>query len=358
MYPFPTASQRGLRASVVAIAAVMAFVSIPLIAPVTASATSLQQLQTLAQTFGSKGLLNHTIRFPSGGWQPFGDVEGQTGALRSISGVAAAGSAAQLHVLAISPDFSNNDGRLYHAIRGSSGQWTAFGDVATQTGSPGPVGDVAAAAIAGDLHVVVVSSNTGRLYHTIRRADGTWLRFGDVNSQTGTPGYFSSVATAAVGGDLHVLARTIDGNLYHAVRRADGSWTRFGDVKAQAGNKGQVTSVDAATVAGELHVVISADVSTGAVYHTIRHADGTWTPFGDVKTQSGNPGGIRDVAAASVNNELHVLAATGALAPQGQVFHTVRHADGSWSPFGNVEEQAGDIGQAYTVAAAGVQFVF
>jgi hypothetical protein len=42
---------------------------------------------------------------------------------------------------------------------------------------------------------------------------------------------------------LHVAGVTEDGRLWHTIRRADGSWTQFGDVEAQAGDRGRFVRV-------------------------------------------------------------------------------------------------------------------
>jgi hypothetical protein len=38
----------------------------------------------------------------------------------------------------------------------------------------------------------------------------------------------------------------------------------------------------------------------------------------------------------------------------GGLRHTIRHADGSWQQFGDVKGQTGDPGPAHTVSAAGI----
>src|SRR5207249_8004315 len=98
-------------------------------------------------------------------------------------------------------------------------------------------------------------------------------------------------------------------------------------------------------MAGELHVC--GATSDGHLWHTIRHADGAWGSFGDVEGQAGERGTFVALAVAEVAGELHVCGATS----DGHLWHTIRHADGAWGSFGDVEGQAGERG---TFVALGV----
>ena len=148
--------------------------------------------------------------------------------------------------------------------------------------------------------------------------------------------------------ELHLLGTTDDGGMWHAIRHANGSWTPFGDVKGQSGNPGYFVAVAGAGVAGVLQVCGITD--NGGMSHTIRQANGTWSQFGDVKGQSGNPGHFAAVACAGVNGELQV----SGLTDDGGVWHAIRHANGSWTPFGDVKGQSGNPGHFVALACAGV----
>jgi hypothetical protein len=148
-------------------------------------------------------------------------------------------------------------------------------------------------------------TNDGGMWHTIRHADGSWQpSFGDVKGQeSNDPGHFGAVGCAGVGGELQVVGVTRDGGMWHTIRHADGSWQpSFGDVKGQESNDpGHFGAVGCAGVNGELQVVgVTRD---GGMWHTIRHADGSWQPsFGDVKGQESNdPGHFGAVACADVD---------------------------------------------------------
>jgi hypothetical protein len=275
-------------------------------------------------------------------WQPFfGYVNGQAGnpgGLAGNPGTVCAASAAgndatgELHLVV-----ATCDGRLFHTIRYANGNWQLFGDIkGTQAGDPGSVSSVSAAVnnSTGELHVVVVASEYGfapakRLYHTIRHADGSWQPFGFVPGQ-----------------DLYFLSDSV-----------------LRDVSAAVNNS-----------TGELHLVVSTfyeDSSTAPftitvdeLLHTIRHADGGWDSFGYI-ARSGPGGQVADpglgiapgcwwgsgarVGTALVGGNLHVLASTQA----GGLVHTIRYANGAWQPFGDVMRAAGDLGYVCDVSAAG-----
>ena len=87
---------------------------------------------------------------------------------------------------------------------------------------------------------VCVVNAQGRLWHTIRFANGSWQPFGDVEGQTGEMGDLSQATAAAVGSDLHVCVVNAQGRLWHTIRFANGSWQPFGDVEGQTGEMGDL----------------------------------------------------------------------------------------------------------------------
>ena len=75
--------------------------------------------------------------------------------------------------------------------------------------------------------------------------------------------------------------------------------------------------------------------SGGQLWHTIRNADGTWAPqFGLVEgIERNNPGAFSAVSCAGVGDQMQVVGIVN-----GQLWHTIRNADGTWAPqFGLVE---------------------
>ena len=226
-----------------------------------------------------------------------------------------------------------DQGGMWHTIRAADGSWLQFGDIRGQAGSPGSFVDCSISGNndTGELHAAG-STSDGRLWHTIRQESGAWLQFGDVTGQAGAPGSFGAVAIGLIGGELHVAGiTTTDQKLWHTIRRANGSWGRFADVGGQAGSPGSFADVSIAgnNGTGELHVVGST--SDGSVWHTIRDGSGSWLPFGDVTAQAGTPGSFGHVAIGLVGSDLHV---TGVTAADQKVWHTIRDGDGNWDRFG------------------------
>ena len=242
----------------------------------------------------------------------------------------------------------NAAGRIWHTVRVADGSWQPFEDVETKSGELGDLQVAGAAAVGGDLHVSTVNG-AGRLLHTIRFADGTWQVFGDVETQTGDVGDLITVAAAGVDTDLHVCAVNGAGQLWHTIRAADGSWTPFGDVEGQAGDIADPQQVGVAGIGPDLHVCVVN--GAGQLRHTIRSGDGTWAYFGDVEAQVGEMGDLRVVSVAGVGDELQVSVVNAA----GRLWHTIRFADGSWAPFGDVEAQTEDVGDLRTVSVAAVE---
>ncbi|MFJ1869720.1 hypothetical protein ACIOD1_34580 [Streptomyces sp. NPDC088097] len=113
------------------------------------------------------------------------------------------------------------------------------------------------------MHILAVS-NSGGLFHTIRKQDGTWGQFGDVFAATNALGNLTQVTATSIGYDLHVVA-VADGKAFHTVRLANGTWTKFGQISSAS--VPNVTAAAAANVKGELQVTV---ISGGKPYHTIR----------------------------------------------------------------------------------------
>lgn len=126
-----------------------------------------------------------------------------------------------MHVFGV----TDND-RLWHSVLPDQ---QFFGDVAGTGGTGRPwrrdepesksvaVDTACAADIDGNLHVLVVS-NDGRLWHTRRARDGSWIRFGNVElGGAGDIGFVTAVAATCEGLALRILAVNTKKELHETV---------------------------------------------------------------------------------------------------------------------------------------------
>jgi hypothetical protein len=261
----------------------------------------------------------------------------------------------ELHVVAIA-----TGNVLPHAIRFPDGGWTQWGNIKGQAGDPGEVQQIATALVGGDLHVVVTASaGSGgdpiKLYHAIRFAAGNWSSFVDVGTLTGIPNNIFKVAAASVAGRLNVVAYTIsngDFGLFHGVRFSDGSWSAFGDIEPEAGTVGELQDITAASSNDELVVMLvqgNMRVGTRLMY-TVQHASGVWVPWDNVGSHVAVPTNTWQVAAAGVQGEIHAVISTS---DGFFLYHAIFHRTG-WTTFGDVKKQTGNPGSIVDIAAASV----
>jgi hypothetical protein len=135
---------------------------------------------------------------------------------------------------------------------------------------------------------VVYQRNANFNTHTLLGLDGTTPAAVSID-----PFFFKVTETTD---ELQVIATTRDGRrLWHTIRHANGSWDHWDDVEAQAGNKGPFEDVECATVNDELQVIATTEDGR-RLWHTIRHANGSWDHWDDVEAQAGNKGPFKKLA--------------------------------------------------------------
>ncbi|WP_405008350.1 trypsin-like serine protease [Kitasatospora purpeofusca] len=110
---------------------------------------------------------------------------------------------------------------------------------------------------------------------------------------------------------------------------------------------GWVQQLRATTPGRKLQTLVT---SGNGLFHATRLSDGAWTPYEDVQAQAGDIGGIRTMGTADVRGTTHVVALGG----DGRLHHTARALDGSWSAFTDVNRDAGNLTGVTRIAVAAV----
>ncbi|MCY0924346.1 MULTISPECIES: hypothetical protein [unclassified Streptomyces] len=77
----------------------------------------------------------------------------------------------------------------------------------------------------------------GMVYHQIRRPDGSWSGFqAPQGVPTATMGASAIGITEAPDGSAHIVAVGLDGRIWHNIRKPDGSWTPFRQIPGPNGS--------------------------------------------------------------------------------------------------------------------------
>ncbi|GAA1709821.1 hypothetical protein GCM10009745_67190 [Kribbella yunnanensis] len=175
---------------------------------------------------------------------------------------------------------------IYHRVRGVDGSWSSrnlFGELKG-------VSSMTAAVTLGCLQVAFAAG--GIVYHLMQFPDGRW----DGPNRLGDEAKL--VAATEFHGTFHMMQVDGAGRIYHRVRRGDGTWSSRNHFTTMA----NITSVAVTVVGEEMMVVIAAG---GQLYYAIQHTDGSW----QLPTQTGDP--ADHVAASSVGGELQITAISG-----------------------------------------------
>jgi microsomal dipeptidase-like Zn-dependent dipeptidase len=312
--------------------------------------------------------LRHTMRLANGSWTGNGSVNGEFAIPLQVAAVSAAfdGVSGVTQFM-----FTTSDGHLWHTMRLANGSWTGLGDVNAQfttwpvQSGPGPVHAVSATfnGVGGQTQFMFATDDGG-LWHTMRLANGSWTGLGNVNEQFAIPGPVSAVSAAydGVSGETQFMFTTVGGGLWHTMRLANGSWTGLGDVNDQFAIPGPVAVVSATGDGEPGQTQFMFATEDGRLWHTMRLANGSWTGAGSVESQFALPGPVAAVSAAydGVVGETQFMFTTN----NGHLWHTIRHADGSWSGLGDMNDQFAIAGPVSTVSATGdgvageTQFMF
>jgi hypothetical protein len=288
----------------------------------------------------------HTIRNPDGTWTAADSVNGHISVAGPAISVAAVSTAAGQIEMA----FVTTDGRLWHTVRNPDGTWAAADNVASHILIVGAVTAVAAASsAAGQLELIYTTAN-GAIWQAVRSAAGTWGTPENFSPLWGNVGRITALAaTSCDPSQTQLMFATREGGLWHSIQQAGGGWTLpLGDVHGQIGNPGVVVAAAAADAAPSTSAFMFATVD-GGLWHTMRNPGGAWTGLTNVKGQIGDPGPVVGVTAAgSAPGVVQFMFTTA----DGNLWHTIRQANGTWTGLGNVKGQIGDQGAMSILAAA------
>ncbi|MFJ8980024.1 trypsin-like serine protease [Streptomyces sp. NPDC102282] len=233
---------------------------------------------------GGDGHLYQANRRVTGGWAAFRDLTAELGDKPGLTRIAVTSTGTGLALVGLA------NGRVYHATQDASEVWSKWGDVTAKLGVLGNATQVTVAHTSGGQTQVGVAAD-GKAYQGIRASDGTWssswTRVHDLG--TGLTSAVNGLSFASVAGDLQVVITSVTGEKKHAIRKADGTWSKFGDLGDELGRDTTV-GVDATVVNGELQAaVVTTD---GKIKHTVRHADGKWDATEQVVGYPGTPGTV------------------------------------------------------------------
>ncbi|WP_282204000.1 polymorphic toxin-type HINT domain-containing protein [Kitasatospora fiedleri] len=260
-----------------------------------------------------------------GTWGLYTDLMAQAGPLSSVTSVSAAVSNGQLQVMAVA------GGKLWHTLRKADGTWQAWGDVSSVVGALASPSQLALTATSSGLEVLTFSG--GKLWHTLRRADGTWQTqgWGDVFSVVGTLSNPTQMAAAATGSGLEIGV-SAGGKLWHTVRRADGTWQTqgWGDVYSVTGAlTGAQTGAGQLALANTTAGLQVVNLASGKPWHVIRNSAGQWTTWADVTSTAGAVPALTTIGAVGYGTDLKLLGAGS-----GKIDYSKRNDSSStWSPW-------------------------
>ncbi|MFI2611077.1 polymorphic toxin-type HINT domain-containing protein [Kitasatospora sp. NPDC018619] len=234
------------------------------------------------------------------------------------------------------------EGQAYLAQQRANGTWRNYENLhtTTQAGAlTAPVEHVAAAWADNTLQIMTVAG--GRIWHTLRKADGSWQPWGDVTGVVGPIADPNQLSLSATASGLEVLTLS-DGVLKHTVRKPNGQWEAWGNVYGETGSLTGATRITSAATGTGLEVMV---IAGDKLWHTIRYADASWQKWGDVYGVTGELTSSTGISATATGAGLEVAVIAG-----GSIWHTVRNPAGSWQQWGNVSAAVGRLDQMVSAA--------
>ncbi|MFD8599325.1 CHAP domain-containing protein [Kitasatospora sp. NPDC059646] len=236
-------------------------------------------------------------------------------------------------------------GDLFHESRDPWGSWSGFAAVNGYAGAPSFNASQEAITSTPDKSTqTLAAGNDGNLYHTARYANGSWTGWAPLDGYDGAPN-FSAKSFSIAGmpnGDAQVLAVGNDGGIYFTTRLVSGSWQGWSKVGDWSARKVAITAMPN----GDAQILIIGN--DGLVYHNIHFANGTWQGWNGVAGFGGAASfAANSISLAGMPNGDAQLVAVG---NDGNIYHSIRLANGSWQGWGPV---AG-VGSAANFAASSI----
>ncbi|MFD5933705.1 hypothetical protein [Streptomyces sp. NPDC060333] len=272
---------------------------------------------------------HRVTRDADGTWSGAGPLSGNGGSFRFVG--------SRVSVAAM-PDGSTQllgrgvDGNLYHTIRFANGTWQSWAAMAGVGEDPGfQASDAAITGSPDGSAQVVAVGRDGNVHHDIRRPDGSWQGWSVMAGEGGT-GLLRATKVSAAGmpdGSAQVLIFGEDGRMRLGARRADGSWTGWSVVAGVNAPefRGRALAI-AALPGGDSQ--IAAIGNDGNIWHTVRRADGGWQGWNGPPGVSTAMMGAESVAITGMSNGNSQVLAVGL---DGNVHHSTRERSGEWTPF-------------------------
>ncbi|MFH8336520.1 hypothetical protein [Streptomyces sp. AM6-12] len=224
------------------------------------------------------------------------------------------------------------DGNVWHNVRGADGRWQGWNALAAPDNEH--VGfaarDIAITGMPDGSSQVVAVGKDGFVYHNSRHTDGSWQGWAAMAG--GDDGKVKATRVAAAGmpdGSTQVIVYGGDGSMRLDTRAADGSWSGWSTVPGVGAPDFAGSSLSIAALPDGSSQLAAVGLD-GDVWHTVHRADGTWTGWG---RPAGPQGGAMRATAVSLTGMPDGDSQVAAVGADGTVYHALRHRDGDWTPF-------------------------
>ncbi|MFI9386147.1 hypothetical protein [Kutzneria sp. NPDC052558] len=304
-----------------------------------AQAAPAAQGDTQLVTADQNGNLLHTIRHADGSWQKMGTIPGY-GQIDYVTSAIVGGE----ENVVVEYQHGQDDIRVDRLVRHTDGTWDYHASLPLIPVYPEPI---VATTVNGRLNLVSLTPDgpvTAEL-----GANGTWSAFTSVPLPVNL--HLRAIAAVANGNSLRVVGLSGDSNVVSVIDRTATGWSPVNSTVINVGNGNIATQLGAAQVGDTLQVAVVVDSATNpqavpSIAHATMNKSGNWSTFSGVWTY-GRP---NQVAMTPANGEMQLAYIT----ETGALYHTIRHADGTWQEPGSVQDAAGGGLVTGPVTIAGV----